>query len=191
MFSPKVLDRASTFEFRVETGDLSADARKPKPCSAGDAELVRGLLSVSQDDQWHLNNQANFHLDLVRHLQDLHALLSTFNLEFGHRSYYESLRFASLAFNAGLSDLQSVLDRIVMQKILPRLHGSRRRLETPLLALAHFVRDLPENRVTEDKLAILNPEDSTAVSAKLPDSHLKICRMLTSLRSNQFASFAE
>ena len=65
-------------------------------------------------------------------------------MEFGHRVFYESLRFAALAEAAGLTTMESVLDRIVMQKVLPRLHGSRRRLELPLLALAQFCRDLPD-----------------------------------------------
>lgn len=53
MFSPKVLDRANTFEFRVHFSDLSTDAIKPQPCAAGDQELVRGLLSIALDNSWH------------------------------------------------------------------------------------------------------------------------------------------
>lgn len=84
-----------------------------------------------------------------------------------------------------------MLDCIVMQKVLPRLHGSRRRLELPLLALAHFCRDLPEVVAVDEKLPMLNTEVVTDTAAKLPTSHAKIGRMLRNLRANQFASFTE
>jgi 5-methylcytosine-specific restriction protein B len=191
MCSPKVLDRANTFEFRVETGDLSGDARRPQRCATGDPELVRGLLAVAQDDLWHLNHQASFHAELTEWLRRLHEALGRYNLEFGHRAFYEALRFASLAHSAGLTDAESVLDRIVMQKVLPRLHGSRRRLELPLLALAHFCRDPSDVIARDDALPQLNPEVVTNTAAKLPVSHAKIGRMLRNLRANQFASFTE
>jgi 5-methylcytosine-specific restriction protein B len=191
MFSPKVLDRANTFEFRVETGDLSGDVRKPQPCATGDPELVRGLLAVAKDDHWHLDHQVSFHAELAMWLRRLHEVLGRYNLEFGHRAFYEMLRFASLAHAAGLAELEPVLDRIMMQKVLPRLHGSRRRLELPLLALAHFCRDLPEVVAADEKLPLLNTEVAADIAAKLPTSHAKIGRMLRNLRANQFASFTE
>ena len=60
MFSPKVLDRANTFEFRVDSDDLSTDARKPVQCEAGDQALVRGLLKIASDDEWHQTHPASF-----------------------------------------------------------------------------------------------------------------------------------
>jgi 5-methylcytosine-specific restriction enzyme B len=191
MFSPKVLDRANTFEFRVETGDLSADARKPTKCAAGDDELVRGLLSIARDDDWQLTRPSSFADDLIPRLRQLHQLLCRYNLEFGHRVFYEALRFASLAEQAGLRELETVLDRIVMQKVLPRLHGSRRRLELPLLALALYCRDLPESLVSDQKLPTLEVEAVSESGARLPSAHAKVVRMLQNLRLNQFASFTE
>ena len=112
-------------------------------------------------------------------------------MEFGHRAFYESLRFAALAQAAGLATMDQALDRIVMQKVLPRLHGSRRRLERPLLALAQFCRDLPETLAEDEKLPSLNLERLRDDPPKLPVSYNKICRMLHNLRTNQFASFTE
>jgi 5-methylcytosine-specific restriction enzyme B len=42
------------------------------------------------------------------------------------------------------------LDRILLQKVLPRLHGSRRRLELPLLALVRFCHALPDQVESDD-----------------------------------------
>lgn len=191
MFSPKVLDRANTFEFRVETADLSVDSRKPHACSPGDQALIRGLLSVARDDDWHATNAATFHADLAARLKQLHGVLSRYNLEFGHRVYFEALRFAALAEEVGLSEQDDVLDRIVMQKVLPRLHGSRRRLELPLLALAHFCASLPDAVESDDRLPMLGLETEPTGGSRLPLSYEKLIRMLRALRANQFASFTE
>ena len=52
MFSPKVLDRANTFEFRVETSDLDVGHEKPSRCEPGDRDLVAGFLALASDDRW-------------------------------------------------------------------------------------------------------------------------------------------
>lgn len=192
MFSPKVLDRASTLEFRVASDDLIAEARKPTTCRPGEAALVRGLLSISKSDQWHENAAPDLREEVAKRLRQVHRLLSEYGMEFGHRAFYECIRLAALLDAAGISDRAAALDRIVMQRILPRLHGSRRKLEQPLLALAQFCRDLPANVPTESSLAAVDLEVlSEGVVAKLPKSHDKVVRMLRSLRLNQFASFTE
>ncbi len=191
MFSPKVLDRANTFEFRVHSSDLSIEAIKPHPCVAGDQELVRGLLSIAQDDNWHRDRQSDTLNELNQRLRQLHELLSRYNLEFGHRVFYEAIRFAALAQEAGINGLASIVDRIVMQKVLPRLHGSRRRLELPLLALAQFCRELPDSILADDKLPTFVIDEMPEQGAALPIAYAKTVRMLRSLRANQFASFTE
>jgi 5-methylcytosine-specific restriction protein B len=92
---------------------------------------------------------------------------------------------------AGINSLAAIVDRIVMQKVLPRLHGSRRRLESPLLAIAHFCRELPDSVAADDKLPTLEVEALPEQGAALPISYAKAIRMLRSLRANQFASFTE
>ena len=191
LVSPKVLDRANTFEFRVHSSDLSIEAIKPQPCVAGDQDLVRGLLSIAQDDNWHRGRQSDALNELNSRLRQLHDLLSRYNLEFGHRVFYEAIRFAALAQEAGISGLASIVDRIVMQKVLPRLHGSRRRLELPLLALAQFCRDLPDSILADDKLPTFKIDEMPGQGAALPIAYAKTVRMLRSLRANQFASFTE
>lgn len=192
MFSPKVLDRANTFEFRVDTADLSADIRKPSPCAAGEAPLVRGLLAIANDDRWHERTSTEFREEIANRIRTLHSLLSRNGLEFGHRAFYEALRFAALMQAAGIEERERILDCIIMQRVLPRLHGSRRKLELPLLGLAHFTRDLPDEVLADDLLASSDLERGTnGRSPKLPLSHNKITRMLRALRLNQFASFTE
>jgi 5-methylcytosine-specific restriction enzyme B len=191
MFSPKVLDRANTFEFRVGGRDLSVDVRKPVPCIPGDSALVRGLVALARDDAWQQANSATFQAGLGEKLRQLHLVLARYGMEFGHRVFYESLRFAALAEKAGLDSLEQVLDRVVMQKVLPRLHGARRRLELPLLALMHFARDLPDEVASDEKLSALQLDVNAIIGPRLPVSFDKLSRMLRNLRANQFASFTE
>jgi 5-methylcytosine-specific restriction enzyme B len=54
LFSPKVLDRANTFEFRVSTDDLSPVAQKPIDAPPGDPRHAQNLLEVATDNAWHL-----------------------------------------------------------------------------------------------------------------------------------------
>jgi 5-methylcytosine-specific restriction protein B len=88
---------------------------------------------------------------------------------------YECLRFASIASAAGLGGTSAVLDYIVMTKLLPKVHGSRQRLETPLLALnawtAHY--------------------ESGAGEPFLPRSAAKLSRMIETLKDAQFVTFTE
>jgi 5-methylcytosine-specific restriction enzyme B len=184
MFSPKVLDRANTLEFRVRTSDLTLNPKKPTACATGDKELIRGLCAIALDDNWHVNRPSSEQAEVVKALHALHALLSGFGLEFGHRVFYEAVRFAAMAEQAGVKGLPGILDLIVLQKILPRMHGSRRRIEAPLISLRSFCQEVP-GQVRSAAQNETNP------SAVLPKSHAKLERMLTALRANQFVSFSE
>jgi 5-methylcytosine-specific restriction protein B len=186
MFSPKVLDRANTLEFRVHTTDLTVNPQKPKSCKPGNKELVRGLQQIARDDAWHVTHPFTQQPDLIKSLHQLHRVLSEHSLEFGHRVFYEAVRFASMAEQAGVDGLERVLDLIVLQKVLPRLHGSRRRLEGPLKALLAFCED-PSREVQTER----PPLASASAAPRLPQSHGKLQRMQNSLRANQFVSFAE
>jgi 5-methylcytosine-specific restriction protein B len=180
MFSPKVLDRANTFEFRVETDDLILTESRPTKAQPGDEALVRGFLAIAQDETFQPIEA------FAKHMQTLHRLLAAADWEFGHRVFYEANRFAALLAAAGDASLESALDAQVMQKILPRLHGNRRRLEPTLHALGCFCIDLnydPDANHAERYKALKDQP------AKLPIARAKIKRMLRDLRDNQFTSF--
>ncbi|GAB3767597.1 hypothetical protein GCM10028796_29530 [Ramlibacter monticola] len=189
MFSPKVLDRANTFEFRVSTQDLVAQRHKPTNAQPGEMELVRGLLELSRSGSDAPEEPLNA---LAARLRTLHAFLSRHHFEFGHRVFQEALRFGGFGLAAGFPDVNSILDRIVMQKVLPRLHGSRRRLELPLLGLARFCTQLPEVIESDKELSsMLEALTGSNGPAQLPISYDKVRRMLYALQVNQFASYTE
>lgn len=187
MFSPKVLDRANTFEFRVRRSDLSVDARRPERCRPGELALSRGFLAVASDDNYHLDHPAADLHALTDHLKVLHEILEAASLEYGHRLFYEAIRFAAMMAAAGAGTDQ-ILDRVVMQKILPRIHGTRRKLEDTVRALGRFCCDL----TYDEKAAQFDPEKPPkGGQVRLPHSFDKVQRMIRSLIANQFTSFVE
>lgn len=193
MFSPKVLDRANTLEFRVESSELTTEARKPQSTPEGPSELVRGFLEISRDSSWHLTWPATGLKQFADYLRDVHQLLNDGGFEFGHRVFYEAVRFASMLEVSGDPALENALDLQILQKVLPRLHGSRRRLEPTLCALGRFCLDFhkaTENTRQHSQLPF-DPLAPTSLQPRLPRSFEKIRRMMRNLRANQFASFTE
>jgi 5-methylcytosine-specific restriction protein B len=186
MFSPKVLDRANTIEFRVATDALGVRAR-PIRCRSGPPKLVAGFLSLARDIEWLASNAAPYAAGLHEKLKQLHMLLTTEGFEFGHRTYYEAMRFGDLIAPVVGDDLLTALDFQVLQKMLPRLHGARRRLEPVLCELGRFCFDPNSTRES----APFDPLADRGQSPALPRSFAKIRRMTSMLRANQFASFAE
>ena len=69
----------------------------------------------------------------------------------------------------------------MMQKILPRLHGARRRLEPVLLALAHYSFHLPEESGPQE-LARFRLEECDPPRARLPLTFDKLTRMVRSVQ---------
>lgn len=193
MFSPKVLDRANTIEFRVETDELSADAQKPGRCAEGDPALVRGFLEIAVDEDFHLRNPPPERDELVARLRSLHMLMAEGGFEFGHRVFYEALRFASMLYAAGETNPEAALDLQVLQKVLPRLHGSRRRLEPLLCGVGQFCHDLDykEGSINQGDVGEFDPLSADITTARLPLSFKKVQQMTRILRANQFVSFTE
>lgn len=191
LFSPKVLDRANTIDFRVRTEDLQVNYRKPAVCPRGSADLVRGFLEISQDERFHHEMPAPGQDEFAHGLRRVHALLSEYNLEFGHRVFYEALRFTAIYAAAGTTEPRAALDRQILQKILPRLHGSRRKLELALCALGAECLPMIRENGGQMNTERFDPLAHAATSAQMPLSFDKIQRMVRSLRLNQFTSFSE
>ena len=177
MFSPKVLDRANTIEFRIHSADLSTLARKPKLISPGPEELVRGFLEIARDIEFHVTHEAP-ELDAFQSsLKTLHDILAEGGFEFGHRTFFEAVRFAAMLTAAGESNWPIALDFQLLQKLLPRLHGARRKLEPLVKKLEEFC----TQGVTT----------SNGRHAAFPRSLARIRILSRSLQANQFAGFIE
>lgn len=189
-FSPKVLDRANSIEFRVRTEDLRAAYRRPRPGRAGPSDLVRGFLAIAADDEWHVQNPPAGGAVFSAGMEGVHRILARDNLEFGKRVFHDASRFAAMLAAAGDADPHRALDRQVMQKILPRIHGSRARTEAPLRALGFACTGALET-LSDAEGRRFDPLGDVPEDLRLPLSFEKIRGMVRRARANQFTSFTE
>lgn len=142
MFSPKVLDRANVIEFRATADDIAAFLDAPSKVNMG-ALAGKGaafgpafVVETSVDAQLDGATAA----DLKARLTEIFGTLAPIGAEFGFRTAYEITRFTH--FHAKLAgsgwQFKDALDAQVLQKLLPKLHGSERRLGPVLKALEAF-----------------------------------------------------
>lgn len=223
MFSPKVLDRANVIEFRMESEELTAFLGSPRSPRLEDLDgkgtaFGQKFVETAADNT--LEVPASVKAEYESEMLLIFNLLRQHNAEFGYRTGYEAARFIYFfKLLGGYSDdnndwFKSAIDAVIVQKILPKLHGSRSKLEGLLWALAwacgaergdraekDFVTQLNEARTAQDEAkyspdvvwAVLrekSPADP-AKAAHYPLSFDKVMRMWRKLVRDQFVSFAE
>lgn len=190
MFSPKVLDRANVLEFRVHKDAMKAflgtmPARKK--IEPNGAQYASAFLDEALSPSRGLDEAA--HSLVLGVLTACFEHLEPIGAEFGFRTAHEILRYVEKYANLLLPDealaskIGHILDSAIAQKLLPKLHGSRRKLEPVLAALAGLCLKAPPSAFSFDTRPL--PE------ARFPISLEKICRMQERAVSNGFASFAE
>ena len=185
MFSPKVLDRANVIEFKIDKEDIKKffeESPNPQPSIlVGKASsMAYSFVEVSNNDRA-LDSEAN---DV---LLNFFEELKKVNSEFGYRVAVEIGRFISIAkeYNGHSEfDLDSYVDFAIIQKLLPKLHGSRKRLDKTLTTLWDLCQKDGGKKIYEATF-----ED--AKNAKYEESANKILRMYNAANENGFTSFAE
>lgn len=134
-FSPKVLDRANTVEFRVSTDALDETAEVSDVAEGSPADVAGILYGATEA----LLPDAP--VSVVTHLRSLHRLLATHGREFGHRTFHEALRFARMLEVIDHGDADHATDVQILQKVLPRIAGSIRQVEGVLADIIDFCGD--------------------------------------------------
>ncbi len=191
MFSPKVLDRANTIEFRVTRQEMQAFLNSASTVDM-DALTGKGAASAYSFLKMAANKLSN-PADIAQIKETLMKFfgeLKKAGAEFGYRSAVEILRLIHhlSVLDDSLTPNEKI-DIAIMQKLLPKLHGSRRKLCSVLETLGSFC--LKENgNIIKDVFD--KPEyDFEAPEVLYPLSLEKITRMYRSATENGFASFAE
>jgi hypothetical protein len=208
MFSPKVLDRANVIEFRVEAADLQefiASPAKPElsKLDGKGAAFGKAFVDVAKDPAGmppDVKEAYETEMLLFFNAMRLHGA------EFGYRVAHESARL--IHFNKLLGKypddtpwFAGAFDCVILQKFLPKLHGSRAKLG-PLLRTLWFLcvtetaargadplKAAQESARSTEKRA--EPSPILPAGAPYPLSADKISRMWRLLNENGFASFAE
>ena len=223
MFSPKVLDRANVLEFRVSEPELKDFLQKPErvdfaKLDSGGASYAKSLVAMAQQNATLGGEErAKFESELLLFFQALQDA----NAEFGFRVAKETASF--VYFHKALTgngwDFKSAMDAQILQKLLPKLHGSRNKLEPVLCTLATLCfaeRTWKLNDETKDFIHVKALRLEAAKAGRMEDESLdplglrpdgklsfppgeayyslsfeKLLRMLERLRANGFVSFAE
>ncbi len=187
MFSPKVLDRANVIEFQISPDEMEKFLTDMKPV---DRDSVRGKAKDMAEEFVELARKKDLTKSepAKKALGEFFEILKKINAEFGYRTATEIYRFISQAET--LDDTydkmseDDILDCAIVQKLLPKLHGSRKKLNDVLTELwkVCFTN-------AEDKEAPISDDKIKAARFKLAAD--KICRMHKAAEANGFASFAE
>jgi energy-coupling factor transporter ATP-binding protein EcfA2 len=170
MFSPKVLDRAFTIEFRevnfddylasLQNGEINLskdehttlgntllnDLRNNgKFCAAvADKNEIKNAINV-------LKQKINDELTIKDEISKLNQILQPHDLHFGYRVLDEIALFIKYAIHApeevGKLTPEQALDFAVLMKVLPKFHGPRQKLERPLWLVLNWCLKSLKNRV--------------------------------------------
>ena len=180
MFSPKVLDRANVIEFKVDENDMGVYLRE---APAVDIKAIEGALADKAPGFVRLATSPieTDYFDLRSLLLSFFRTLKSVNAEFGYRSASEMGRFISLAHREGNLSLESSVDAAIVQKLLPKLHGSRKKLVPVLSKLWEICEPGVE----------IEQADEVPPQTKYPLTADKLLRMYRGAIDNGFTSFAE
>ena len=178
MFSPKVLDRANTIEFRISESEM---------ISFFETNGTLNMNLLLEDSQTNKGKGAQFTAEFMRLAagekigtnKSLHQVtfLSFFDqlqeagAEFGYRTANEMTQLMAYLDFFGIHG-NAAYDIAIMQKLLPKLHGSRSKLSKVLPALLNLCMDSSQEII-------------------FPLSFEKLSRMQKNAQENGFASYAE
>ncbi|MDU4572911.1 McrB family protein [Veillonella sp.] len=150
MFSPKVLDRANVIEFIPEKESVLDLFKTPLNSKnnilVAHSNFAKLFLNKSLDIR---NGYSKLNDDIILELQGifstLYDLLEKCGYEFSYRTVREIRQYISAAYELTINEsdfnLNSVLDEAIIQKILPKIHGSRREIGELLDELEKFCSD--------------------------------------------------
>jgi hypothetical protein len=197
MFSPKVLDRANTIEFRLTEKDLAdfiaSDIKLDmESLKAQGANMSDGFMAMALKETD--KNLKPTEADLKLFFSELKKS----GAEFGYRTASEMGRLMHMLKELGESG-DNLIDIAIMQKLLPKLHGSRSKLNTALTTLAKFcVKDAVKDFDGKDedfRKTYFIPFDKLPTDSldkiKYKISFEKISRMHKNAMENGFTSYAE
>ena len=191
MFSPKVLDRANTIEFRVTQEEMKGFLKNIKDINmelltSKGKDMGKSFLKMSEDKSLISKDIEDIHMVLVQFFGELKKT----GAEFGYRSAMEIMRLIyQLSMIDNALTTNQMIDIAIMQKLLPKLHGSRRKLSPVLETLARFCIS-GDIKIAKDVFENMDfdYQDSRVL---YPISLEKIARMYRGATDNGFASFAE
>ena len=216
MFSPKVLDRANVIEFRISSSEMNEFFKDEKNIDLNEIFLEReenkGGIGQNMGESF-LNSALDKKIKKIPEIEGDENVFHKFFVElqivgseFGYRSAKEiELLITKLGDNKFIDidgkiiNNKNKIDIAIMQKLLPKLHGSRKKLAGPLETLAGFCLERINGSIVGEENKnksiyqqyILEKKDNSKWQINYKISFEKIERMHKNLIENGFTSFAE
>jgi 5-methylcytosine-specific restriction enzyme B len=204
MFSPKVLDRANVIEFRI-----TADQMKSFIGSSNSLDMDALFVDGKKENGGLGQNMAadfmekakdkvvNHETENINILNDFFVYLQQVGAEFGYRSASE-IELLLTKLKDSIEDEDDRIDIAIMQKLLPKLHGSRKKLNGPLETLAGlclkeevYGKDENGREAYKKYLEDTSSQDRKNEKIRFKLSFEKIERMRKNAIENGFTSYAE
>jgi len=184
MFSPKVLDRANTIEFRVDADNIRSFFVSPSKTDLSvlqgkGASMAQHFLTLAADN--HIEKEEDYTEIFVKFFDELKKI----GAEFGYRTAVEMLLLIKKLNAVGTFTQEQSTDIAVMQKLLPKLHGSRSKISKILDALITLC--LKEGKT----FYIAKSEEVNQEDILYPIAFEKLVRMYKNALDNGFTSYAE
>jgi hypothetical protein len=217
MFSPKVLDRANVIEFRITPNEMGEFFKTRKELDMKelflDKDKSKGGAGQDMGESFFKLSEDKTIIKIPEIEGDQNILnkffeqLQIVGSEFGYRTATEIELLITKLGIVGLVDEEGnqiinnnpKIDISIMQKLLPKLHGSRKKLVGPLETLAGFCLNRIKDSVPDEQIKnknnyqqfIAEKRDFLRWDIKYPISFEKIERMRNNVIDNGFTSYAE
>lgn len=184
MFSPKVLDRANTIEFRVDESNIKSFFDLPSKIDLSilenrGASMAKNFLEISLDNS--IDKDDAYTVIFVKFFNELKKI----GAEFGYRTAVEMLLLIKKMNTLSNVSKNESIDIAVMQKLLPKLHGSRSKISKVLDALILLC--LKDGQI----FSIAKSEEVLPDNINYPIAFEKLVRMYKNALDNGFTSYAE
>lgn len=184
-FSKKVLDRANSIEMNeVDLGWITRSSTSDKPLedignSFFATEFI-GSLDLSDEDKNTLQSEMEL-------LQKVNAILQKADLHFAYRVRDEVAFYLILNKKYELIETNAAMDFQLVQKVLPRIHGSSERVQTVLVELLNLLEGKNFRSTNFEYAQIEGKIDIN--NLKYKRSSKKILFMLKRFDDDRFTSF--
>jgi 5-methylcytosine-specific restriction endonuclease McrBC GTP-binding regulatory subunit McrB len=184
MFSPKVLDRANTIEFRVDETNIKSFFDSPTKIDLSvleskGAAMAKSFLTISKDNS--IEKDEEYTENFTRFFSELKKIGS----EFGYRTAVEMLLLIKNLNTVSSMSKNESIDIAVMQKLLPKLHGSRNKISKVLDSLILLCLKNGQS------FSIGKSEEVLPENILYPIAFEKLVRMYKNAIDNGFTSYAE
>ena len=181
-FSKKVLDRANTLEFNeVYLKQRPSVTQISGEFTQQERQIFYNTFLGCQDKEWDE--------DVINVLETINSILVRRNMQFAYRVRDEVLKF--IANSRGLLDKTVAIDLQILQKVMPRVGGTKEQVEQLLVQLLCFFLGVDKEALPSEieDLYLIDPGQYSA--CLYPKSAKKTARMLGRVREDGFVNFYE